>query len=219
MQLGTYVKNFSLGLGTAMLVFAGAAVAQTSGAGEPATSSYNQSAQSWQLVGVNARLDHTLDASSAQQGQKVEAKLDGSVKTASGLKLDKGTELMGTVTKARASADGGPSSLSVDFTTAQLKDGKQIPVKVTVVAAYPADANAEATYGVTSMGPAPRHISSRQIIDQESGLLHHVALHSRVQGQNSGTFSKRDGNVKLTAGTYLQVGIAPINGTMTSNGA
>lgn len=167
------------------------------------------SAQTGELVGVNARLDHALDTNSVKQGQAIEAKLDGSVTTAGGVKLAKGTQLMGTVTSVQTSANGGPSSLTFAFTTAQTKDGKQIPVKVTLLSVYPADANDLAIYGVANIAAPPQHVSAEEKIDQESGPISHVSLHSSVQADNSGTLTKRDGNLKLAAGTWLQVGIAP----------
>jgi hypothetical protein len=192
----------------ASLVLAGAIAAQTS-----------QSGQTWQLVGVNARLDHTLDTKSATQGQALKAKLDGSVTTDQGTKLEKGTELTGTVTGVEKSANGGASSLTLSFTTAQTKDGKQIPVKVTLLGAFPASANSEVAYGVGGVGSAPRHVNPDEKIDQESGTLNNISLHSRVQGENSGTFMRKDGDLKLSAGTYLQVGIASMNAnTASSNG-
>lgn len=222
MRFGTSLRNFSMGLATASFVFAGAALAQTTGTAQSMNQTdqaQSASGQTWDLVGVNARLDHTLDTKSAKQGEAVMARLDDSVTTAGGVKLEKGTQLTGTVTEVEAASNGGPSSLTLVFTTAQTKDGKQIPVKVTLLSAFPANANSEAAYGVTDMGPAPRHVRSNETIDQESGMLSHVSLHSRVQGENSGTFRKTDGDLDLKAGTYFQVGIAPMNSTMTSKGA
>jgi hypothetical protein len=43
-------------------------------------------------------------------------------------------------------------------------------------------------------------------------------MQSKVQADNSGTFTKKDGNLKLAAGTFFQVGIAPTNGNAASNG-
>jgi hypothetical protein len=48
-------------------------------------------------------------------------------------------------------------------------------------------------------------------------MLHNIALHSRAQDPNSGTFTRKDGNLKLNAGTYLQIGIAPLNGNTTAS--
>lgn len=190
------------------MLFAGAAMAQTSS---------SESGQNWQLTGANARLVHKLDASSVRQGQPVEAKLESSVKTDQGVKLDKGTELQGTVTSVQNASNGGASSITVNFDKAQTKDGKTIPVKVTLLAAYPPSAGTQAMYGFTEIGPAPQHINSNETVNQEPGQLRHIALRSKVQSDNSGTFQDSDGNVKLAAGTYLQVGIAAMNNNATTS--
>lgn len=219
MRFAAYLRNLSVGLALASFAVAGAASAQAdqnAQASDPSTQS--ASAHAWSLVGVNARLVGSIDTESAKQGETVRAKLDGSVKTADGLKLDRGTELIGTVERVEPSANGSPSQLTLDFTTAQLKGGKQIPVKVTLLGAFPSDADTLAAYGVDTIGSAPRHVDSQARIDQESGVLNHIALKSSVQAQNSGTFTKKDGNLKLQPGTFLQIGIAPANSGNISSG-
>lgn len=210
MRIGETIRTCSLSVAAASMLFAGGAVAQTSSSG--------QSGDNLQLTGVNARLVDTLDAGSVQQGQPVEAKLDSSVKTDQGVKLDRGTELKGTVTKVEKSSNDGPSSVTVNFDKAQTKDGKSVPVKVTVLSAYPASARSQATYGVTAFGPPPEHVNSNEAVNQEPGQLGHIALHSNVQSDNSGTFENKDGNVKLAAGTWLQIGIAAMNNSTASSG-
>lgn len=210
MKFNVRLRNLSFGLAMATLLCAGTVFAQT-------TDASNQSAQAWQLVGVNARLDQALDTKSAKQGETVTAKLDGTVKTASGVKLERGTVLTGTVTSVQPAAKGSSSSLAVAFTTAQLKDGKQVPVKVTVIGAFPSSDGDLALDDADSIPPAPQQVNSQEGVDQESGLLHNIALHSSAQAQNSGTFTRKDGNLKLNAGTYLQIGIAPLNGNTTAS--
>lgn len=205
MQMGESTRTWSLGVATAFMMFAGAAVAQTS-----------QPDQSWNLTGVNTRLVHSLDSGSARQGEPVAVSLDGSVKTDQGLKFSKGTELKGTVTNVEKSSNGGPSKVTLNFNQAQMKDGKTVPVKVTLLAAFPPSVDDEASYGFANVSPAPRHVNAQEKIDQQTGALGNVSLHSQVQGDNSGTFEKQDGDLKLKAGTYLQVGIAATNGNASS---
>jgi hypothetical protein len=166
------------------------------------------------LEGGTARLDHSIDAQNARQGQRVEARLDGAVRSRSaGLDLPKGTELIGTVSAVQASQNGGASSMSLTFTKAQTKDGKTIPVKVTVVAAYPSSAGGADPYGEQAMAPPPRHISAQEKVDQESGILSHTSMMASAAGNRSATFRDKSGNVRLKAGTYLEVGIAPASGS------
>ena len=205
MRFGFTLRNWSLALATASFLCAGAAWAQP-----PVSNQQNtMQQQSWNLVGVDARLIHKLDASSAHRGQTVEATLTRDVKTSSGMRLDRGTELWGKVDQVQASSNGGPSSLSIVFTQARMKNGKTVPVKVTVVGAYPSDEARLAVDGDQTMPPAPRHIDSQAKIDQESGLIGHVSMHSAVQARDSATFRDRRGNLKLAPGTFLQLGIAP----------
>jgi hypothetical protein len=206
MQIAMSLRNLSLGVATASFLLAGSAAAQTS------QMNRSESQQQWQMHGVNARLDHTLDAQSAQVGEKVEAKLDRSLQTAEGARLPAGTEVWGKVVKVQTSQNRGPSSITLRFATAQLKNGQKVPVKVTVIGAFPV--NARSSY-VNSMGDdlpsAPNHISPQGKFMQEPGTLKHIELKSAVQQRNSGTFIDRDGNVKLRQGTYLQLAIAARN--------
>jgi hypothetical protein len=215
MRLAISRKNTSLGLATAAILLAGLARAQTSQSAMGASAT----GASWQLAGVNARLDKALDSQTAKAGQPVEATLNGAVRTPDGKKLPKGTELWGTVDNVQPSQDGGPSSLSLAFTTAQLEDGQKMPVKVTVVGAFPGSQASEASYdGVETMGPPPEDVNGSDKYDQEPGLLSHVAMMSSVHSQNSATFSRKDGDLMLKAGIFLQIGIAPANAGGGTNG-
>lgn len=208
MRISLSLRRVSLGVATASFLLAGSALAQST-----QSSQMNQppaQAQQWQMKGVNARLDHSLDAQSAHVGEAVAVKLDRAVKTAEGARLPAGTEVWGKVERVQASQNGGPSSMTLRFTSAELKNGQKVPVKVTVIGAFPA--SADSNY-VNSMGselpPAPRHINPQDKYTQEPGLLKNVEMKSAVQARNSATFTDRDGNLRLNAGTYLQLAIAP----------
>lgn len=202
-------RNLSLGLATAAFLLSGSALAQSSSA----------RMHPWQLTGVNARLNRTVDTQSARQGQRVAVKLDSAVKTANGTRLAKGTEVWGKVEKVQASQDGGPSSLTLRFTTAELKNGQKVPVKVTVIEALPRSAGSTyLTASSSEVGPAPKHISPQNTYTQEPGTLHNITMKSAVQSRNSATFSDSNGNVKLNRGTYLQLAIAPLQSHMQQNG-
>jgi hypothetical protein len=206
MRIAISLRNLSLGVATASFLLAGSALAQPMHSSQTNESSARQ----WQMKAVNARLDHELDAQSAHVGEAVEVRLDRTVKTANGAKLPGGTEVWGKVVKVETSQNGSPSTMTLRFTTAELKNGQKVPVKVTVIGAYPA--NARSNY-VNAMGgilpPAPRHINPQDKYTEEPGLLRHIEMKSAVQGHNSATFTDRDGNVKLNRGTYLQLAIAP----------
>jgi hypothetical protein len=192
------LKNLSFGVALVSAIAVGSASAQT-------------------LVGVNTRLDHTLDSTSAASGQVVTAKLDGTV-TTDGVKLPKGTELIGKVAEVKAAQNGSAASVSLVFTSAKLKDGKEIPVKATLLAAYPESAGDAATYSGDLIGPAPAQVGGDSAFNQQAGALRNVAMNSAVKSSDSGTFLS-DGNFRLLAGTVLQVGIAPAGGVSGANAA
>lgn len=181
------LKNFSFSLALASFVCAGAVSAQT-------------------LAGVTTRLDKTLDSGSAKAGETITAKLDASVTTPDGVKLPRGTELIGKVADVKA-GQSGPVSVTLIFSTAKLKDGKEIPVKATLVGAYTAGEGDDATYGSLTMAPAPTKVNADDTFNQQPGALRHVTMTSAVKNSDSGTFTSSNGNFKLSAGTYLQFGV------------
>ena len=185
----TSLKSLSYGLALTSFVAVGVASAQS-------------------LVGVNTKLDRTLDSKSAAVGQVVTAKLDGTVTTADGTKLPRGTELVGKIAEVK-NANGNPVSVSLLFTSAKLKDGKEIPVKATVLAAFPEADPVGVSLGDVATQQAPEKVDGDGTFNQQPGALSHVALTSAVKSPDSGTFSSTAGNFKLYAGTFLQVGIAP----------
>lgn len=180
------LRNVSLGLALASFATVGFASAQT-------------------LVGVNARLDHTISSQSAKVGETVTAKLKEKV-TVDGVKLPKNTTLIGTVTEAKSSENRGPSSLVLTFTEAELKGGKKIKVKATVIAAYPAD-QADQSVNSNQFLPLPPATVSSDFAADQSGALGKISLSSSAQKDSSVTFTQKKGNFRLDAGTYLQMGI------------
>jgi len=152
-----------------------------------------------QLEAGNARLTRELDTAHAMKGQMVTAKLTETIETPEGLKLPNGTELMGFVDQVQASHDKSPARLSLTFDKAQLKDGKDVAIKATLVAVAPSGApdNLETK------------VAGNDSFDQEPGLLSGVSLHSKVQSNSSGTLISRDKNIRLVDGTQMQIAIAP----------
>ncbi|MGB6868313.1 MAG: hypothetical protein WBD93_01785 [Acidobacteriaceae bacterium] len=179
----------------------------------PASTQQNmEQQQSWNLVGVDAQLQQGLNTKNARRGQTIEARLYRSVETANGTRLHRGTALLGKIERVQASTNHGPAVLSVVFTKAQLRNGRTIPVKVTIIGAYPADEALLIIEGDRTIPPAPRHIGDKASFDQEPGSLHRVSLHSAVQNSDSATFREKRGNLKLYDGTFLQIGIASSQG-------
>lgn len=195
MQFSFSLKNVSLGF--AILSMSAAAA----------------SAQS--LAGVNTKLLTPLDSQTAKVGQQVAVKLNDSVKITSGETLPKGAELLGSVSEVKPAEGRNPASVTVVFNTAQLKGGKKVPVKATVLAAYPPAGGSD----LDVIGVAPAQVDAKYSVDQEAGALPGVTLKSAVQNSDSGTFSKGNGNFKVAAGSFLQVGIAPASAAATTAAA
>lgn len=142
-----------LGMGTALGVsmFLGAVGwAQSEPAAQPGQASAPQSqpaasdAQSGatsaqpqrtiQMVPAIAQLDKTLDAKKAKQGDPVTAKLQRDVQIPNSEALPKNTVLEGHVDQVQASDHKSDSTMTVTFDKAKLKDGRELPIKATVVA-------------------------------------------------------------------------------------
>lgn len=211
-----FIRPAFLGV-SAMLIatcgYAGAQVAPQNTQPQSSQTMRQSTPQNVQLVSADAQLAHKIDTRTASQGQTVKAKLTSSVKTAQGMKLDKGTILIGKVEQVQRSNDNGPSRLSIVFDQAQLKDGKTIPVKATLLGAYPSNAGdyyAETGSNGNFMVGQPHRISSQEKVDQMPGTLSHVGMHSAVQSNVSATFISKDHNIDLRKGTRLQVAIAPL---------
>ncbi|HEV2278244.1 MAG TPA: hypothetical protein VGS02_08710 [Acidobacteriaceae bacterium] len=191
MQFSFSVKNLSLGL---------AIVAMSAAAA---------SAQS--LSGVNTKLLTPLDSQTAKVGQQVAVKLSDSVKITSGETLPKGTQLVGSVSEVKAAEGSTPTSVTVVFNTAELKSGKKIPVKATLLAAYPANGD--------DIGPAPSQVEAKYTVDQQPGAIRGVTMKSAVENPDSGTFSKEKGNFKLAAGSFLQLAVGPASANSSTSAA
>lgn len=155
--------------------------------------------QSIQLMSGTAELVHTIDSKSAMQGQIVSAKLTDTIETPEGLKLPRGTELLGHVADVQPSHDKSPAKLALTFDKAQMKDGKQVPIKATLLEVAPPGQFAE----------VPQKVASDGAFNQEAGEISGVSMHSSVQGADSGTLMSKDKNIRLDTGTELVIAVAP----------
>ncbi|MHB1673699.1 MAG: hypothetical protein ACYCSP_05560 [Acidobacteriaceae bacterium] len=167
--------------------------------------------QHLKLVSANAELTQGLNTKSSRQGQTVTAKLTANVTTAGSagsMELPKGTMLMGTVEQVQP-GNGNKSEISIVFNEARLKDGREIPIKATLLGAYPS-ASVYSSGGLGSYLPIqPRLIPSDEKVLQDPGALGNVTMKSAVQSDVSGTFLSKKNSIKLSRGTQLQLAIAP----------
>jgi hypothetical protein len=175
-----------------------------------------------QLISANASLVGSLDSKNATQGQVVTAKLNSNVKAAESTELPKGTMLLGKVEQVQMSTDKGPAKISIVFDQARLSNGHTVPIKATLLAAYPAETGdfyADSNNNGSLAGVQSHFIPADRQIDQEPGTLSHVAMHSAVASNSSGVFTSKDRNIDLRSGTEFQIALAPENSSAGVNGA
>jgi hypothetical protein len=162
------------------------------------------------LVTADALLVQQIDSKHAAQGQAVMAKLRSNVKEPGQMELPKGTLLLGQVEQVEGANHDGPSKLSIVFNRARLRDGRTIPVKVTLLSAIP---GSDGPYSGTGASPDLAEASiisdpDHGSVDQVPGALN-VAMHSAIRDDVSAVFTRKGHNVKLAAGTQLRIAIAP----------
>jgi hypothetical protein len=171
------------------------------------------------LVSANARLVRGINAKSTHAGQVVTAKLTSDVKANGQTEFPSGTILMGKVAQVQAS-NGNESKISLVFNEARLSNGREVPIKATLLGAYPPPIPDVTQSGSSYLMLQPRHIPDDQKIQQDPGLLSHVMMKSAVQSPVSGVFLSKKHNINLHPGTRLQLAIAPeTNSGGTANGS
>jgi hypothetical protein len=170
--------------------------------GQPVTSSVEVAAMQSnadRMVPAQASLAQTLDANKIQQGQEVKATISDKIKLKDGTELPRGTVLTGTATSGEAD---GKSTLLLNFTKAQLKDGKTITVAVTVIDLVPASNVGYTT--IATWNPKVLHVLQQNVIRG-------VDLESRIGDANSATFvaAKKD-SLKIAKGSALTLAIGTV---------
>ena len=164
--------------------------------------------QAAQMVSASATLLHKFDSKDVKANSEVHAKLNSTVTLENGTKLASGTVLVGHVVQDQAEPKGQTTQttrIAFDFNQAQLKDGKTVPIKATIVGVTP-DAHQDVGYLVQ---PGDKWTNGPLQIDQV-GVLSGVDLHSRIAGENSGVLvSTKSNDLKLRQGSGIQFAIGP----------
>ncbi|WP_188554208.1 hypothetical protein [Edaphobacter dinghuensis] len=92
-----------------------------------------QPAATVRLVGVRATLDKSLDARRAKEGDVVTARPEAKVEIGANLDIETSSRLLGRVDAVQPSIGKSDSVITVTFDKAQLKDGRQISIKATIL--------------------------------------------------------------------------------------
>lgn len=183
------------------------ALASTNPTNSAGTRAKAGAGEATQMVRAEAVLLKSLDARDAQPGQQFRALLSDKVKLKDGTELPRGAELIGTVSRDNTHSNGA-SSLALRFTQADLKNGKTVPIKATIVSVYNTDSSEAAdpndwTPGVLQM--------------VQENAISGVDLHSKIADANSGVFiAKGKDDVKLPQGFGIALAIAGRPGAMQS---
>lgn len=90
-------------------------------------------AASPRIVGVRARLQKSLDAKKAKEGDTLEASPEAKIHVADGVDLDSHCRLLGHIDKVQPSIGASDSAIGITFNRVRMKDGQEIPVKATIL--------------------------------------------------------------------------------------
>ena len=178
-----------------------------SSATEISTQPISGRTEAMKMVPAQAVLTKDIDARRTKVGRQIGAKLSRTVQLKNGTKLPSGTRLIGTV--AADELNGHTSKLALRFTKAELKNGKILPIKATIVGVFP-PASYDAGGDPVSLGnQAANTWNDGTLKVDQLGVLSGVDLHSAIANRNSGLLvaSKRK-DVTLLAGSELALAIA-----------
>lgn len=176
------------------------------------------SAQASQMVPTRAGLVQTIDAKDAKPGQEFKAKLPSKVHLKDGTELPGGTMLIGKIGQDDQNVNGR-SKLVLCINQAQLKDGKTVPVKATIVGIYRPGSRTDEYYTPAAGDQMPNTWHKGIVKVDQIDALHNVDLHSDIQSKNSGVLvSKKDDDIKLKPGTELALAITDENHQQGMNG-
>jgi hypothetical protein len=182
------------------------ASAQDTGTNSAANSS-DAGIEATRMVPATAAIKKTIDSNKLKPGDSFSITLTAPAQLMHGPKLPSGTELVGNVATDDTNF-GGTSKLVLRFTQANLKGGKVVPIKATIVGVYgPEVSNASGT-PISPGDQYPNTWTPQTVQIDQVGALSGIDLHSKISSENSGVFvSTRKDNVKLEAGSEIALAI------------
>ncbi len=161
-----------------------------------------------QLVPAIATLPHTLDADKDHLDSTFEAELDHKVTLSDGTVLPSHTVLSGKITRDDLQS-AGQSEFAIRFDQAQLKNGKTVPIKATIV-----DIARPTTD--TDEYAASNDWTSQTLTVEQLNVVSGVDLHSEIASNDSAVFvSTKKHDVKVPAGSELKLAIGPASDAST----
>lgn len=165
------------------------------------------------MVPANVALQNNLDARKVHAGDTFTAKLAGTARLEDGTKLPTGTILKGQVVTDDLQMKGN-AKMALRFDQAQLKDGKMIPIKATIVGVCGPSSSDVSGNDVNPGDQMPNNWTASTLQVDQIDALPGVDLHSRIGGQASGLFlTSKKSDIKLDRGSELQLALTSANGS------
>lgn len=159
-----------------------------------------------QMVAAIAKLPHTLDFDK-DLDSNIQAELYGKVTLSNGTVLPAHTVLIGKVSRDEMHSAG--TEFAVRFDQAQLKDGKTVPIKATIVGIR------RAGFGNDDYATS-NNWTSQTLTVKQIGVVSGVDLHSEIASNDSAVFVSTKGrDVKVPAGSDLKLAIGPATDAST----
>ncbi len=206
-----YHRILPLTLAAACMIFLGPDFAQARTMSSSTVSTNFRASHAGQheamlMVPARADLVRPIVAAKVKDGQHFTAKLSKAINLKNGPKLPRGTQLIGKVVKDKMGTDGKTSTLALQFTKAELKGGKLIPIKATIVGIYPPSNSYDLSY---FNGAMPNEWTPSTLQVDQINVLSGIDLHSKIAAKDSGVLvSKKKDKMKLGSGSEFALAIA-----------
>jgi hypothetical protein len=181
----------------------------------PTIFAQSSDAEAAKMVPANAEFTSVIDSQRMQAGTQFRVKLSTKAHLDNNTDLPAGTILVGQIV-ADDTQSGGAAKLALRFTEADLKGGKTVLIKATIVDVY-------ALYndGMTTNNGVVTHPldwNGKTAVVDQVGVLSGVDLHSKIDSPNSGVFvSTKKNDIKLTPSIGVELAIAAADGQQSAS--
>ena len=174
--------------------------------------------EAMKMVPAQAELMQNLDAKKTATGSTFKAKLSKAAHLQDGTELPAGTILEGRVTEDDMQQQG-MSKIALRFTRADLKDGKVVPIKATIVGIFKPMEESSEGYPIIAGDEVPNSWTDGTLQVDQLDVISGVDLHSKISSKNSGVLvSTKKDDVTIKGGSEIQLAIAARrNGTNGKN--
>ncbi len=172
-----------------------------------------------QMTTVVANVEKTIDAKKAKPGQAFAAKIVVGTTLNDGTVVPVGSVLEGQVDSATKSEHHSDSTLVLTIDKLKLKDGKEIPVKATILQVSTFEKEFGNGDGQPRTGPFENSkrdsaMMNSSMAGQGSASGPHpvpgLTLTSSVNDPNSGTLTQKRDNVRLSNQNQIQVSVGVV---------